>query len=160
MLEPGYSEKIVSPLLKDVDLLRTGSIPDGNCIFHSILQCVNKEYDDLNVENKSLYARKAREKMSTMITEDVWETHDGGYTSSVSFQEEVNKILKLFYGYTNNTNGCPLSMKYNKNECYLLSSLIDMDVFEKHILHSSYKNCYKLSIEHCIVGIISNTVSE
>lgn len=103
------------------------SIPDGSCMFHSILQAFNKTYNTLDNNGKKLMVREFRNNLSDVLTEDV----DGEIIYNKLSRGELEEFSKFYP---------PASLKVMqrdlKNNTWgdfrfleLLSEILDLNIF-------------------------------
>lgn len=156
ILEDNVSVSFYSPLQEKSEILtRTGCIADGSCFFHCILRACSSKYPYMDTDEKKKYVKKIRQKLSDKITKENWEKF--GITSIVKFQENISIILINFYKFldndinisgklTQNVLNKLLDKKGEKIELYrVITNLIKLDDFEKHILPNAYKNNTNIS---------------
>lgn len=55
----------------DYDFVKIGSIGDGSCMFHSILQCFNKTYIDSSRDIKRKIVQQFRKDLSIILSEKI-----------------------------------------------------------------------------------------
>lgn len=155
-----------SPLERDEDVLcRTGTIAEGSCFFHSLLQAICKEYQTMNIENKLKFVARLRKKISNSFKEDDWEKISGGMLSKISYQQEVDKNLNDVYYYFkkdkikhSKTKEIlkKLLTKYNKDDYKLLTELVPLKIIESNILPASYHSAENEVIEECNEIVVKN----
>lgn len=103
------------------------AIPDGSCMFHSILQAFNKTYNTLDNNGKKLMVREFRNNLSDVLTEEV----DGEIIYNKLSRGELKEFSKFYP---------PASLKDMqrdlKNNTWgdfrfleLLSSILDLNIF-------------------------------
>lgn len=146
---------------KDV-LVRTGTIGDGSCFYHSCLHAYSKEYASMNEEERKKFVKKMRETLSEQSNRSKWEEASNGMISKIQFQENLHEILNKVYKYITqktelNSNWSNIKDIIDKDMSYysLLVSLIDFKQFEQVILPESYKKTEKFSISKCKETIVS-----
>lgn len=155
---------------KDV-LVRTGTIGDGSCFFHSLLHAYSKEYVEMNIDDRSKYVHNLRASMAGRINKENWQEIGGGLISKIPFQEKVNNILLNFYRFIKNDNNFRgksakkivktlIGEDQEKLELYeLLTELIPFDEgFEQNILPKSYHKCENEMIDMCKIEIINQSI--
>ena len=157
-----------SPLERDEDVLcRTGTIAEGSCFFHSLLQAICKEYQTMNTENKLKFVERLRKKISSNFSEKDWEKISGGMLSKISYQEEVYKNFNDIYYYFNKDKIKhsktkellkKILKKHSKEDYKLITELIPLKVIENNILPVSYQSGENEVIEECNEIIVKNTV--
>ena len=59
-----------SPLQDKDVLVRTGTIADGSCFFHSILHAYSKDYISMSTEDRIKYVKKLRVSMSKKVDKE------------------------------------------------------------------------------------------
>ena len=146
---------------KDV-LVRTGTIGDGSCFFHSLLHAYSKDYVSMNSTGRAKFVKRLRSSISTKIDKDKWESLSNGMIAKIPFQENINSILSEFYKVIKNgMKGRTKSVRKvirllikdenNDIEAYkLVTSMIELEKgFEKNILPSVYEKCNESSLDKC-----------
>ncbi len=95
-----------SPLEGDDDtLVRTGTIGEGSCFFHSVLYGCSKEYAAADRKGRAQFVKRLRASMAGKITRESWEELGGGLVAKIPYQEKVYDILLKFYEYIDNDGG-------------------------------------------------------
>lgn len=151
---------------KDV-LVRTGTIGDGSCLVHSILQACSNEYVIMNLEERRDYVKKIRSSLAEKISKNSWEKLSDGIIAKIAFQEKVNYLFSKFLKYISDSNHISSSIKkIIKNiivekddlEAYkLLFELVSLEDMEKKVLPESYKNCEDKILSESISIILKSS---
>jgi hypothetical protein len=144
-------------------LVRTGTIGEGSCLFHSILHACSKEYVEYDITERMEYVKNLRANMARQIDKKGWEEIGNGTISKLPFQENVNMFIKNIYKFlkskkyrsTNknikNIIEILIGDDNTKKEAYaVLTELIPFKKgFEHNILPKSYKQCEDRKIQDC-----------
>ncbi len=81
------------------NLVRTGIISDGNCMFHAILSSYSTKYIKLSDDDKIEYVKRLRNMLPDVITKDIWLKMGYGETSRLEYGIILNKLLHDVYNY-------------------------------------------------------------
>jgi len=159
-----------SPLDSDEVLVRTGTIGDGSCMFHSLLYAYSKEYTSMDTSGRMQFVRRLRASMAGKIDRENWEQIGGGLIAKIPFQEKVNYILTnlyLFLAEDNRARGRSTRhvIKNLTNEdaqeldtYQVITELIPLEEgFEQQILPKAYANSDD-KIADCCKAIITETL--
>jgi len=171
ILEVNKTVVFYSPLEgKDV-LVRTGTIGDGSCFFHSLLHAYSKDYVGMNNTDKTKFVHRLRASMAGRVDKESWQEIGGGLIAKIPFQEKVNNILLNFYRFVNNDNRVKgksvkkiiktlIGEDQEQLELYeLVTELIPFnDGFEQNILPKAYRRCENGLIDLCKTEIINQTL--
>ena len=65
-----------------VQLVRTGTVDDGSCFFHSICRAIDDRYVTLERDEREQLVERIREKMASRFTREKWETLGNGALAS------------------------------------------------------------------------------
>lgn len=171
MIAPNKTVVFWSPVEGDDVLVRTGTIGEGSCFFHSLLYGFSKEYVSMDDDGRKKFVRRLRASMAGKVNKQSWEEIGGGLIAKIPFQENVNYILLNVYLFlTNNTNSKGRSTKKvmkkllqtneDNTEVYtLLTELIPLEKgFEQIILPEAYSQTEKLNINACKNAIIKRSI--
>ena len=90
---------LYSPLEENEVLVRTGTIGDGSCFFHSILHAYSKKYALMDNDERCAFVHHLRTSMAGNIDKDKWEALGDGLISKIQFQEKMNSIISCFYKF-------------------------------------------------------------
>lgn len=169
MLPPNKTVVFWSPVEGEDVLVRTGTLGDGSCFFHSLLYAYSKEYVGLDKHGRVKFVKRLRASMAGKINRESWEEIGNGLIAKIPFQESVNSILEGFYNFIAEK---PVRSNVKRNvrhvvqkligedekqlELYsLVTELIPFDTgFEQTILPEAYNNTEndKISItSHAII---------
>jgi hypothetical protein len=163
MLPVNKTVVFYSPIEGDDVLVRTGTIGEGSCFFHSLLHAYSKEYISMDKNDRIKFVKKLRASMAGKIDRDSWEDIGGGLISKIPFQEKVNKILQSVYTFINNDPTSRIRGKStrkvikqiigedaSKIELYKLAfEFLTLDQLEQNILPDTYDDCSGQDIEEC-----------
>lgn len=177
MLPPSVSKIFYFPLQGQDQLVRTGTIGDGSCLFHSLCHAYSNEYVRMNDDKKMELVSRLRSNMAKKMNINKWKELNGGMVAMVSFQENVDKLFTNFYRVveknksTNRIKSVSLkkvvdSILVDKKSSDLYSSLMQIITLKYvsgggGVLEKSYRDCN--DIDMCKVNVmknIENVVSE
>jgi hypothetical protein len=151
-------------------LVRTGTLKDGSCAFHSVLHSYSKDYVRMDANDRTKFVKKLRSSMAKKIDKVKWESLGGGLISKIPFQENVNNILYNFYLCMKSDSSAS-----SKNTKHVIDKLIGEDstklqyyrlliellpcdtVFEQNILPEAYEKTNKSTIQKCKQIVIEKT---
>jgi hypothetical protein len=152
---------------KDV-LVRTGTIPDGSCFYHSLLHSYSKEYVSMDEHGRRKLVSRLRGSLASKVDRDRWEKLSGGLVAKIPFQEHVNILLTDFYRHVK--NGKPgrtkivrkviravMKDKHDKNTYELIAEMLPVSDFEKHILPKTYDGSGDEPIKLCKEKLVQNS---
>ena len=79
MLPVMINQRINHPFNDEISrtLIRTGTVGDGSCFFHSILTNVSSTYRDTTVDTKKRYIKKFRKKIADAFNINTWHIFPG-----------------------------------------------------------------------------------
>lgn len=84
-------------------LVRTGTISEGSCFFHSILHGTSREYVSLKKKDRLKLVLKLKASMIGKVNIDTWEDVDGGdIIAKSSFKELLHLTVQNFSKYLDN----------------------------------------------------------
>lgn len=81
------------------NLVRTGVIADGSCIFHAILSSYSNKYLKMSSGEKSEYIKRLRASLPELITRDIWMRMGQGEVSRIGFFDRFRQFTHLAYKY-------------------------------------------------------------
>lgn len=139
---------IRTPFEGDDLLVRTGTIGDGSCFYHSVLHAYSKNYASKNSFQKVKEVKTLREELANKLSIKKWKKIGGGNVAKVAFLENLHNILKDFYAFvskrekrvTNHMTEVVVDKLIDNNtkkfDIYnMISELIPLDTgFEQNIL--------------------------
>lgn len=158
-----------SPIEGDDVLVRTGTIAEGSCLFHSLLYAYSKEYVSLDTDGRMKFVQRLRASMAGKLDKASWEEIGGGLIAKIPFQENVIDILTncyLFLNEDDNAHGKStrnvmkaLAAKDPDNlDVYkLVTELIPIEEFEQIILPEAYAKSEDDKINVCCQIILEET---
>jgi hypothetical protein len=168
ILPENTNMKFYSPL--SPDLVRTGTIGDGSCFFHSLLHALNKDnYIVSSPEIRKNIIKKYRQNIGKMITHDLWQSLSNGEVAKIPFTIIFNTILEIFYNIVINFDKyveigvSDPSLIFVYENFFLKDSIelykifieyVSLDDFEKYILPESIEPS---NITQIISNINNNT---
>lgn len=161
-----------SPIEGDDVLIRTGTIAEGSCFFHSLLYAYSKEYVSMDKRERMKFVRRLRASMSGKVDRENWEGMGGGLIAKIPFQEKVNYILVNFYRFLDNDSRARgrdtknvikklVGNNANELEMYrLVAELIPkQEGFEQTILPRAYRKSEDGKIADCCDAIIEESIA-
>lgn len=159
-----------SPIEGEDVLVRTGTIGEGSCFYHSLLHAYSKEYIAMDNNDRMKFVGRLRANMAGNIDKENWESIGNGLIAKIPFQENVHNILVNFYKHIVNDTSVrgKSSRKIFKNliddnedtlNLYkIIIELIPIEKFEQKILPDAYTECEEELIEKCKETIIAKSV--
>lgn len=152
---------------KDV-LVRTGTIPTGNCFYHSLLHAYSRDYVSMDDKERKKIVSKLRRSLPGQVNHHKWKKMSSSITAKISFQNNVISLLKDFYRYiqkgkkgrTNNIHQVIRNVikKDDDDEWYkIILEMVPITQFENEILPTVYDRSPKSSISDCQREISSET---
>lgn len=95
------SEKFDIPELYP-GIVRTGTLAEGSCFFHSILKSLNKDnYSKMTSTKKLKYMINLRDEIAQSITLEYYK-NNLNITSSLALSEKLSNFLKVLYNFIQN----------------------------------------------------------
>lgn len=171
MIAPNKTVVFWSPVEGDDVLVRTGTIAEGNCFFHSLLYAYSNEYVSMDDDERKKFVRRLRASMAGKVSKENWEEIGGGLVAKIPFQENVNYILLNVYRFLmNDSNSKGKSTKKviknliekNQDNIQVYILLTELISFQKHfeqiILPQAYTETEKSNIKVCKDAIIKKSV--
>lgn len=79
----------------DYLLVRTGTVGDGSCFFHSVLKSVSPDYSKLDEEERRNLVKGLREKMADQLTMSKWESFGKGILAYSRLIPRFVKYIRL-----------------------------------------------------------------
>lgn len=119
------TRKFDTPLYKNV--VRTGTVGDGSCLFHAILKGVDPEYSALSVSEKRKYIKKFRQDLAQNITIDYYK-HQLNVISRLNLDLELTKFFEVFYKFIEDPS------TFLKGENKLFSKIISNNTIAYQII--------------------------
>jgi hypothetical protein len=163
-----------TPFEGDDCFVRTGTIAEGSCFFHSLLHACSSEYTSMDRKDRMKFVRRLRASMAGKIDRNSWEEMGNGLISKVPYQENFNKILTNFANFLNQKNdsnkvrgrATRRTIKHfikNEQDYELFNVLNELvptsTAFEKVILPKAYENSSNKKINKCAKSIIKETLT-
>lgn len=184
MLEPNITYTFTSPF--ENNLVRTGTLFDGSCYFHSVLHAYSPKYRKMSLPERQTYVEDLRKTLAKQLTKERWETFGKGLVAKVSVQERVQDLLKEFYEFLDRPDDFISETEPHfpivrvikkvieeniKLEIYkLIKEIIPLTIFESKILPKSFNDCNDKVVRECPQFVINeatqhcetylNTISE
>jgi hypothetical protein len=119
------TRKFDTPLYKNV--VRTGTVGDGSCLFHAILKGLDPEYSALSVSEKRKYIKKFRQELAQNITLDYYK-HKLNVISRLNLDLELTKFFEVFYKFIEDPS------TFLKGENKLFSKIISNNTLAYQII--------------------------
>jgi len=146
---------IFSSSVTDETLVRTGTISDGSCAYHSILHAFSKDYMKMNVEHRQKFVKKIRSNISKQVTKEKWLAIDNGLLSNLLFQQKFIFVLNKFKHVLNTNHSdrfMELDIKEDKKVYEILFEILPFnEEFEQNIIPQSIvENSIKETCENII----------
>jgi hypothetical protein len=101
-LPVGTIETLECSWYKEYPIIRIGTIGDGSCLFHSILQGYNPNYQEAESSSRNTYARRIRTAMADFITlkdpevpdKSFYESAGNGAVATVYSLQVLQELLR------------------------------------------------------------------
>ena len=84
---PVNKNTIFATSISDETLIRTGTIGDGSCAYHSMLHAFSKDYTKMDIDNRQKFVKKIRSNISNEITKEKWLEINNGILANLLFQQ-------------------------------------------------------------------------
>lgn len=150
-------------------LVRTGTITDSACFFHSLLHASSREYVRMDEKGRVKMVKKLKKSLNDKLSESRWEAASTDLVTQLPFQETVSDILIDFYDYIIDSKpgktrrGRKVIRKLSKDDddksaYQIVCELISSKTLFKDVLPLSYNKCNGKSIKLCKEIITENTV--
>lgn len=101
MLDVNKNVTFPSPL--EDGLVRTGTIGDGSCFFHSALHATSQEYRLASENERRKIVKQIRKKYAGDMTPELWEKLGRGEIAKVVYSLYTRDIIDTFYQIVENT---------------------------------------------------------
>lgn len=158
-----------SPIEGEDVLVRTGTISEGSCFFHSILHAYSSEYVHLNNRGRKSLVQKLRSNLAAKLDKQRWENMSNGLVAKIPFQENINSILSDFYRYVEKKRSGKtksgrrvirelISNDTDSQTYEIVTQLIILDHLEKEILPKAYDESSELKMSECMDAIVKAVV--
>ena len=160
-----------SPIEGDDVLVRTGTIAEGSCFFHTLLHAFSTEYVLMNRKSRMKFVHRLRGSLAGKVDRDSWEDMGGGVIAKVPFQENLHTLLENFYNFLDNDDDDPRGrstrrlIKYliknsdNNMEIFkLICELITLEDFKQIILPVAYEKTTDDKIMICQKRIVEESL--
>jgi hypothetical protein len=151
---------IFNTRISDIDelIVRTGTISDGSCLIHAILQATSSDYRNMTNTERSSYVKRLRRQISSSITREEWANLSDGTIAMVAFQEKVLETINILYKYfqtgksknmskTSDNVIFALTKTHTKEQIIdiykIIIEIVSINVFEKHIIPRAHKSVIK-----------------
>lgn len=170
ILPPGKTSVFYSPIEGRDVLVRSGTIAEGSCFFHSMMHAYSKEYVKMDETGRKTIVAKLRRNLASRLDKKRWEEISNGLIAKIPFQENVSIILNDFYKHVqhgrsgNSKVGRTVIREIVKNDnvvdkeiFQIITELLTLSTLEKEVLPEIYDSCSEESLEttkkHVINGI-------
>ena len=110
---------------EDIQFKRIKTIGDGSCFLHSVLQCFNKTYNDMNNQEKRDYVKKIRYYLSESLEENDQEIYKSLSRAEIKTISNFIPELKIenMKSYLNSNNWLNIFfIEY-------ISNIFDIDIY-------------------------------
>lgn len=107
-------ETSILPVSFADNLVRTGVIGDGNCMFHAILSSYSNKYIKLSDDEKVKYVERMRKMLPDIITKDIWLQIGYGETSRLEYSLILHTVLNMIYAYVLDNGGDSTELETNQ----------------------------------------------
>ena len=169
MLEPNVTYTFTSPF--ENNLVRTGTLFDGSCYFHSVLHAYSPKYRKMLLPERQIYVEDLRKTLAKQLTKERWETFGKGLVAKVPVQERIQDLLKEFYEFLDRPDDFISETELHfpivrvikkvikesiKLEIYkLIKEIIPLTTFERKILPKSFQDCNDKVVRECPQFVIN-----
>jgi SAM-dependent methyltransferase len=72
-------------------LVRTGTVGDGSCFFHSVLKCISPDYSKLDKQERKEFVGRLRDKMANDLSQEKWESFGKG---TLAFSRLIPRFVR------------------------------------------------------------------
>ena len=175
ILPPNKTVVFYSPIEEDKDVLvRTGTIAEGSCFYHSLLHAYSNDYVSMNIGGRKKFVQRLRASLARKVDKQRWESLSQGLIAKIPFQELVNSTLSDFYkfikksekGRKGNTRAVRQvirnvikNVEKDINIYKLITDMIPFkEGFEQTILPNTYEKCNESGLEECKQTLIQYSV--
>jgi len=166
MLSPNKTVVFYSPIEGRDVLVRTGTIGEGSCFFHSLLHAYSDEYTRLSKDGRMQLVLKLRSSLASKLDRSRWEHISNGLIAKIPFQENMNDLLTDFYNSCLNNTQCKkkigraitreISESKQDVETYkVICEMVPLNHLEKTLLPKAYDSCADDKILRCKEVIVS-----
>lgn len=134
MLNVMENKKIEHPYNTNThSIIKTGTVGDGSCFFHSIMTALSATYRSSDIHVKKRYIKKFRKRISDTFDMNGWHTFPG---MEMLVQNNIYKNMK--HRFTTDLERSPL---HTKMRCLCSFSRLDMDILPRafDLLSIKYK---------------------
>lgn len=149
--------------MDDTTIVRTGTLGEGSCLYHSVLHACSGEYAGSSVKRRLKLVKQLRANLAGMIDQEEWEKLGGGLVARVPFTENVNAILTDTYAHIHGGRGSSSVDRvlegWDRNLETVITDLLPLEMgFEKKILPAAYRSCEDGDIRMCKEAIQGEVV--
>lgn len=128
-----------SPIEGDDVLVRTGTLTEGSCFYHSLLHAHSSQYVSMDAKERMAYVKKLRKSVSKLDKEG-WEEQEGGRVASLGFQEALSELIDGFYSKNKSVLKKHLMGSEEDRVSYqLMIDLLPLKEWEQRILPEALK---------------------
>lgn len=154
-------------LSKSINLVRTGTISDGNCFIHSVFHALNRDdYKYKSNEEKQSMVNTFRDTMVNSMTFDKFKRLNQGEISRMLIQQQIHdnleSVLKFFHESTEPESLSSVQsiiLKDISSDKDVMTTL-KMDVFSKKVLPRSFKKTSQIErYSNYILGYLNQYVN-
>lgn len=154
----GVNETMVftSPVEGEDDiLLRTGTIGEGSCFFHSMLHATDQDYRKMECDARKKYVKDLRSRLASNLTISDWEKLGCQNLARLQFQTQFHQVLNQIYLFLKKDSKPQdkttrliirkiIETKEDLKSWKILIDTLPLKKLEKYILPSAYQ-----SVETC-----------
>jgi len=155
---------------EDEVIVRTGTIADGSCFVHAILNACSKEYVAMDKADRTKFVKGIRASLAGKTDMEEWEKIGVGLVAKIGFQENMNNIWSGLYAYLEKDvksknhsvrNVIKQLIESNKelNLYKIVADLLPLKVVSKDIIPSVYNNSEDASIDEHVKEINNKIIS-
>ncbi len=171
MLPVNQTQTFLTPLQGEDTYVRTGTVGEGSCAYHSILHAYSPKYVKMNQRDRKQVVKKMRKDMADKFTKEDWEKMGDGNLARFTFNKEMNDLVSSFYTYIERQdNGIQINVKEKRLrkiltdlitestlEIYkIIETLVPYSEFRNNIITLTNITCSKSDIRACKEIIIDN----
>ncbi len=140
--------------LDDTTIVRTGTLGEGSCLYHSVLHACSGEYAGSSVRRRLKMVKQLRASLAGIIDQHEWEKLGRGLIARISFTENVNIILTDTYASIEGKRPTRSVSKvldgWDDDLKKIITDLLPLDSgFEKTILPAAYKRSEDGGLQDC-----------
>jgi len=160
ILQPMSHKKIEYKVpIRNHILIRTGTIGDGSCFFHSLLTSISNTYRTADNSQKIIYNQRLRRKLSQQFTEYEWIEFDG---MECLLQSQIHQDITQIWKHPNISNHF-IDKAYLQYAIHMISQ-IPYTIIDNQILPRAFdiasKHKHKMSTSSDYVQYIYKYITQ